>query len=281
MRKWVLSMAGGLLAAGNVAAETPQLTVVHEALEQAGFLVGTVPVGSKVTLDGKALWVGPKGEVVMGFDREAKPEAVLKICDADKACESETLQIEQRTYVTQNVKGIPPKTVEPNPDEVKLVEADNIATAAARTVAAKNADARFAFMDGFKKPIDGPTPTSGVFGSRRTYNGQERSWHKGHDFAAKTGTPIQAPADGTVRLARRTFMSGNLIMLDHGGGVTTVYAHLSEMGVKVGDEVKEGDVIGKVGTTGRSSGPHLHWGAYWQNVAIDPILWVENGSKAH
>jgi murein DD-endopeptidase MepM/ murein hydrolase activator NlpD len=77
-----------------------------------------------------------------------------------------------------------------------------------------------------------------------------------------------------VRLARETFMSGNLILLDHGGGITTAYAHLSQMDVKVGDTVKAGEVIGKVGTTGRSSGPHLHWGAYWKNVAIDPILWV-------
>ena len=88
------------------------------------------------------------------------------------------------------------------------------------------------------------------------------------------GTPIKAPADGIVRLARDTFMSGNLVMLDHGGAVTSVYAHMDRMDVKVGDEVKAGDVIGKVGTTGRSSGPHLHWGMYWKNVPIDPILWV-------
>lgn len=274
MKQVILGVVGGLMLASSALAEGPQMTVVREALEQAGFLIGKVPVGSTVTLDGKALWVGKQGDVVMGFDREAKPEAELKICDADKACSSQTLQIEQRTYITQNVKGIPQETVEPDKSELTLIEADNKATAAAKTVAEKGAGERLAFLDVFVKPIEGPTPNTGVFGSRRTYNGEERSWHKGHDFAAKTGTPVKAPAAGVVRLARSTFMSGNLIMLDHGGAITTVYAHLSEMDVKVGDVVKEGDVIGKVGTTGRSSGPHLHWGAYWQNTAIDPILWV-------
>lgn len=261
-----------LLAAGGVQAEAPDVTMVRQALEQGGFFVARVPAGSTVTLDGDALVVGPKGEVMAGFDRAAKSKAVLKVCDVAGECTETVLDVKARTFVTQNVKGIPPKTVDPDPKELARMKDDNAATQSARDKAREGATWRSAFMDGFVLPIK--APTSGVYGSRRTYNGQERSWHKGHDLAAKTGTPVKAPADGIVRLARDTFMSGNLIMLDHGGGLTTVYAHLHTMGVKVGDSVKTGDVIGTVGSTGRSSGPHLHWGAYWKNTAIDPILWV-------
>lgn len=271
MRKMVLGLFGAVLTVGGVQAEPPKVTMVHEALEQGGFFVGKVTPGSKVTLDGKALWAGPEGEIVIGFDRAAGPKAVLKVCDAGQ-CDVDTLAVAKRIFKTQNVTGIPPKTVEPSKAEELQIAEDNKATQAAKDSAAAGASERVAFMDGFALPVNGPT--SGVFGSRRTYNGQERSWHKGHDLAVPTGTPVKAPADGVVRLARSTFMSGNLIMLDHGGGVTTVYAHLSEMNVAVGDKVSAGDVIGKVGTTGRSSGPHLHWGAYWRNVPIDPILWV-------
>lgn len=259
-------------AAASAWAEAPEIAVVRQALEQGGFFVARVPVGSTVTLDGEKLMVGPKGEVMAGFDRAAKPKATLKVCDVAGECAEKDLTLKARTFVTQNVKGIPPKTVDPDPKELARMKADNAATQAGRDKAWEGAKWRSAFADGFVLPIK--APTSGVYGSRRTYNGQERSWHKGHDLAAKTGTPVKAPADGIVRLARDTFMSGNLIMLDHGGGLTTVYAHLHTMGVKVGDSVKVGDVIGTVGTTGRSSGPHLHWGAYWKNVAIDPILWV-------
>ena len=273
MKTMIVGVFGAALVAGSaMAQDAPEVRQVRGALEQGGFFVGQVAVGSTVMLDGNPLWVGPKGEVVIGFDREAKAQWVLKVCDRADICVSKDLNVAKRPFQTQNVKGVPPKSVDPDPKELEIMAEDNKATQAARDQAAVGASWRVAFMDGFRLPIQ--TPTSGVFGSRRTYNGQERSWHKGHDLAAKTGTPVKAPADGIVRLARNTFMSGNLILLDHGGAITTVYAHLNEMDVKVGDTVKAGEVIGKVGTTGRSSGPHLHWGAYWRNTPIDPILWV-------
>jgi murein DD-endopeptidase MepM/ murein hydrolase activator NlpD len=266
----LMVMAMALMATSAMAA--PEVAMVRSKLVQGGFYAAEVAPGSTVTLDGASLIVGPKGEVVFGIDRNAKPKAELKVCGVDGACATQVLTIAKREFKTQNVTGIPPKTVDPDPAEVARTEADSKATQAARDKALEGAKWRSSYMAGFALPTTGPT--SGVYGSRRTYNGQERSWHKGHDLAAKTGTPVYAPADGVVRLARDTFMSGNLIMLDHGGGITTVYAHLSAMDVKVGDTVKAGELIGKVGTTGRSSGPHLHWGAYWKNVAIDPILWV-------
>ncbi|MBI1309087.1 MAG: peptidoglycan DD-metalloendopeptidase family protein [Proteobacteria bacterium] len=156
-----------------------------------------------------------------------------------------------------------------------MIAADNKAIGAARVVAERHDEKQYGdFAKPFLLPVKGGV-TSGVFGSRRTYNGEEHSWHRGHDLAAPRGTEVRAPAAGVVRLARMTFLTGNLLMLDHGAGVTSVYAHLAKMNVKVGDKVVAGQVIGRVGTTGRSTGPHLHWGMYWQNHPIDPILWVK------
>ncbi len=264
-------MAAVLVWLGTAAwAAAPQ--VVRQDLQPGGFYVAKVAAGATVKLNGTEVETGPGGELVLGFDRNAEPRQVLAVCPAQAACVETILQLKPRSYVTQNVTKVPAKTVEPDPAQVARVKADNAATAAARAKAREGARWRTAYMDAFVLPLE--APTSGVFGSRRTYNGQERSWHRGHDLAAPTGTPVRAPADGIVRLARDTFMSGNLIMLDHGGALTSVYAHLDSMDVKVGDGVKAGEIVGRVGTTGRSSGPHLHWGMYWQNTAIDPILWV-------
>ncbi|MDE0724133.1 MAG: M23 family metallopeptidase [Alphaproteobacteria bacterium] len=127
-------------------------------------------------------------------------------------------------------------------------------------------------MQSFIQPVEGYR-ISGVYGSRRVFNGQERSWHKGTDFAAPTGTSVKAPADAVVTLALAdSFFNGNLIVLDHGHQVYTIYAHLDKMDVKKGDLVKQGVKIGEVGSTGRSTGPHLHWGLYWRNMALDPNL---------
>jgi murein DD-endopeptidase MepM/ murein hydrolase activator NlpD len=155
--------------------------------------------------------------------------------------------------------------------------ADNAAIAAARraTLAAATRGevaGGLGFLERFRRPSVGPI--TGVYGSARLFDGAERSWHKGVDYAAPTGTPVVAPAAGVVRLARSTFMSGNLVMLDHGANLTSLYAHLDTMAVKVGQVVQAGDRLGTVGTTGRSSGPHLHWGLYVGPVALDPQFWV-------
>lgn len=268
---------------GAAAGNRPQLKILHKALQQGGFVVGQVTgqpaINAVVSFNGQTVPVMADGMFVVGFDRFQKNANTLKACLPDKkaeSCTTQTLTVAQRSYKVQRVTNVPQKTVEPNPEETKQVEEDNKITAQARATAWQQATQAEGFAGGFRLPVKGPT--SGVFGSRRTYNGQERSWHRGHDLAAPTGTPVYAPAAGVVRMARPTFMSGNLLMLDHGGGLTTVYAHLSEMEVENGQTVTAGERIGRVGTTGRSSGPHLHWGMYWQNTPLDPILWVAGGN---
>jgi len=123
-------------------------------------------------------------------------------------------------------------------------------------------------------PLD-PLPEGGRFGARRFFNGEPRSPHTGADFHAAAGTPVHAVADGVVALAADHFFSGNSVFLDHGDGLITMYFHLSEIDVEEGQRVERGQVIGKVGSTGRATGPHLHFGIRWRGERIDPTMLLD------
>ncbi len=124
------------------------------------------------------------------------------------------------------------------------------------------------------------TPLSGrissIFGKRRYYNGKAKSPHKGTDIAAKRGTPIVASQSGKVALREDLFFNGNTIYLDHGEGVISIYSHMQKFAVNNGDEVQKGDVIGYVGTTGRSTGPHLHFGIILNGAAVNPGFFIKD-----
>ena len=127
----------------------------------------------------------------------------------------------------------------------------------------------------FSLPLGAPLekmPPGGRFGAKRIINGEPRSPHTGADYAVPQGTPVLAVEDAIVALAGEFFFSGNAVFLDHGNGLISMYFHLHEVFVEQGDEVSRGDVIGAVGSTGRSTGPHLHFGVRWQGERIDPAL---------
>ncbi len=117
-----------------------------------------------------------------------------------------------------------------------------------------------------------PLPAAGGFGARRFFNDQPRSPHSGADFAAAAGTPVLASAAGRVVLADDLFFSGESVFIDHGAGLVTMYFHLSERLVEEGAEVRRGQAVGRVGATGRASGPHLHFGVRWRGARLDPTL---------
>lgn len=138
------------------------------------------------------------------------------------------------------------------------------------------------FSDGLPSNLifDAPVPgrQSSPFGLRRYFNGEPRNPHSGLDFAAPTGTPVKSPADGRVLLIGNFYFNGQTIFIDHGQGVITMFCHLSEISYLPGDTVKRGEVVGKVGNTGRSTGPHLHWNVSLNNARVDPALFLTSSA---
>jgi murein DD-endopeptidase MepM/ murein hydrolase activator NlpD len=126
----------------------------------------------------------------------------------------------------------------------------------------------------FRIPLDGVT-TGSNFGKRRILNGNPGSPHGGMDLPGATGTPVHAAQRGRVALAEELFFSGNTVVIDHGLGIYTFYGHLSEIDVKAGDALETGTVLGRVGATGRVTGPHLHWGLTVERARVNPLLLVK------
>ncbi len=135
------------------------------------------------------------------------------------------------------------------------------------------------FESGFTWPAVGPI--SGVFGSQRVLNGEPKRPHFGVDIAAAPGTPVMAPADGVVAIAHPDmYYTGGTVLIDHGHGLTSVYSHLREVSVKEGARLRQGDNIGRIGATGRATGPHLDWRINWFDQRLDPALLVPPMPKA-
>ena len=127
------------------------------------------------------------------------------------------------------------------------------------------------------KPVDGPY--SSAFGLKRFFNGQARKPHSGIDIAAPEGAPIKAPADGTIALTGDFFFNGNSVFIDHGQGLISMMCHMSRIDVKEGDVIKQGDLIGAVGKTGRATGPHLHWTVSLNNARVNPKLLLKKDDQ--
>lgn len=238
---------------------------ISGAFKQGGFIYGFTTPHTQVTLNELSTTADERGFFIFGLERNFPAEATLTA-----ATGTQTLLIEPRTYQTQNVRGAPKRKVDPHPEDLARIQADSAAIKQARSVFEPLnilPAARFSW------PVS--DTVSGVYGSRRLFDGKERSWHKGFDIAAPTGTPVHAPADGVVRLALAdSFFNGNLVILDHGHQFMTLYAHLDSLAVTTGQTVTQGEKLGEVGSTGRSTGPHLHWGLYWRDIALDPALLI-------
>ena len=238
-------------------------------LLQGGMVLGQTEPGAAVTLDGRTVRVAADGRFVFGFNWDYAGTARLVVRLPDGGSEERLLQVAKRQYREQRIDGLPPKMVTPPDDVLARIRRENAAIAEVR--ARDNVTPWFA--GGFVWPVKGII--TGVFGSRRVLNGEPRRPHFGIDIAAPTGTPVLAPADGMVALAEQDlYFTGGTVMLDHGHGLTTVYSHLQDVSVAVGRELRQGDVIGTVGATGRATGPHLDWRLNWFDQRLDPALVV-------
>lgn len=237
------------------------------AFIQGGLVVAHAPGAQSALLDGRPVTVAPDGTFVFGIGADAKPEARLVVRYGDGFEEMHTLPVKRQIWKVERVDGLPPAMVNPPPAIQARIARDNALIANAR----KDQTPETWFAGGFAWPVVGRI--SGVFGSRRILNGQPMSPHWGLDIAMPNGTPVGAPAPGRVTLAESDlYYTGGTIILDHGYGVTSTYAHLSKVGVKVGQTVQTGEPIGAVGATGRVTGAHLHWTINWFDVRIDPAL---------
>lgn len=239
-------------------------------------LPATIQQGELLTLtlcpNTEVEWLGVRtrsdaqGRVVIGVGRD--------ITQADLAVAGQPIQhvkIKLRNYNISRVEGVPAKTVTPPQSQI-----DRIVAEQKKVIAAK---ATVVNSDAWSHPAIWPVRgrISGVYGSQRFYNGNPGSPHYGLDIAVPVGTPVQAPIAGQVVLAEDDlFYSGGTIIVAHGQGLTSSFLHLSSVDVKVGDWVNQGDVIAKVGATGRASGPHLDWRMNWYSQRVDTQLLLPN-----
>jgi murein DD-endopeptidase MepM/ murein hydrolase activator NlpD len=236
---------------------------------QGGLIVGQAAPGARIAVDGRAVRVAPDGRFLIGFGREAGPNAILAVIWPDGTQERRALDIAPRAYDIQRIDGLPERLVSPAPEDLARIKQDSTRIAAVR----QRDTAETMFASGFAWPAIGAI--SGVYGSQRILNGQPRQPHFGVDIAAPTGTPVAAPADAIVVLTDEAmFFTGKTLMLDHGHGLTSVFAHLSEIAVGDGERVRKGQIVGRLGATGRVTGAHLHWGMALFGVQLDPALLV-------
>jgi murein DD-endopeptidase MepM/ murein hydrolase activator NlpD len=209
---------------------------------------------------------GRTWQVLVGIDLDVKAGTHPVEVDAGAAATRVTysLVVKPRRFPTRTLK-VDPNLVNPPPEEM-----ERIAREARELRRLWDAPPSAKLWTGpFVRPV--PDEANSSFGTRSIYNGQARSPHGGTDFLSPTGRPIKAPNAGRVALAGSLYFTGGTVVIDHGLGVFSLFAHLSAVGVREGDIVKTGDVIGAVGATGRVTGPHLHWTARVGGARVDPL----------
>ncbi|MCA0200806.1 MAG: M23 family metallopeptidase [Proteobacteria bacterium] len=238
---------------------------VEGRLEQGGVVLGTAPAGSTVQFKDHNIPVADDGRFVLGLDRDAPATAEIVIKSQAGERETRTIGIAKRAWDRELIDEVPQNLVTPDPKTAKQIAEDSERLRKARAVLEKGA----LYRTGFVKPATGAITAK--FGSSRVLNGKPTAFHSGLDIGANTGAAVHAAADGKVVLIDADMvLSGQTVMIDHGYGLKSIYIHLSKIAVTEGQSVKQGDVIGNVGETGRVTGPHLYFGMSWFDERIDP-----------
>ncbi len=232
---------------------------------QGHFIIGKTEPNSKVKIGKKQVKVSKDGYFAFGLARDRKYDVVITI-EKNGVKEKITKRVQKRKYNIQKIDGLEEKKVTPPEEVYERINKENKLIAKARAI---NSDLDF-FRNKFIIPVDDAIIT-GVYGSQRILNGEPKWPHYGLDFAQKEGAPVNAMLNGTVTLAEADlFYTGGTLIFDHGHGISTLYMHMLDIFVEKGQKVKQGDIIGTVGSTGRATGPHLDVRLNWFDVRLDP-----------
>ena len=237
---------------------------------QGHFIIGKTEPDTKVLIGKKEVKVSKNGYFVFGIDRDRKFDVLItKILNGNK--EKIIKKVFKRKYKIQRIDGLDESKVTPPEEVYKRIKEENNRIGEARAI---NSDLVF-FKDKFIMPVEGIT--TGVYGSQRILNGKPKWPHYGIDIAAKQGTNIKSSGTGVVTMAEDDlYYTGGTIIMDHGHGISTIYSHLETVIVSVGDKINQGDIIGTVGSTGRSTGPHLDFRINWFQTRLDPMSVLPN-----
>jgi murein DD-endopeptidase MepM/ murein hydrolase activator NlpD len=238
-----------------------------DRLPQQGSLArGRVPAGTKrLVVNGQDVDIAPDGRFIIGFGRDYDATAIIVAYLDDGSNVTERASVAKRAWKVENLTTVR-RYSQPDAEfqARRPAELDQINAARGTPVVS----------DGWRQNFIWPAKgrISGQFGAQRIYAGEPGSPHSGVDVAGGVGAPVVAPADGVVTLAAASpfTLEGNLLIIDHGMGLDSSFLHLSKIHVKKGDIVKQGQLVGAIGATGRASGPHLHWGMKWKAERIDP-----------
>ena len=227
---------------------------------EGGVITGNLENVSKLKIDNKQVEVFEKGRFIYAFGRKYKDNVKIEINDKVKK-----FTVSKKKYKIENIKGLPRKKVEPSKEDLNKIISDQNKIKKAKLIGYKTR----LFNEKFILPSKGRM--SGFYGSQRILNSKPRRPHAGIDIAAKEGTTVIAPSSGIIKLVEEDmFFTGNTVIMDHGLGLISIFAHLKEVFVGKGEKVLQGEKIGSIGMTGRATGPHLHWGVYLNNTSVDP-----------
>ena len=232
---------------------------------QGNLIVGNTEPGSKILIDNKEIKVSSRGFFAFGLSKNRKTDVTIEVV-TNGISKNIVKKVYKKEYRIQKINGLPSKQVTPPKKVYERIKNDNRLIGKARAI-----DSNLTyFSNEFIVPIKNAIIT-GVYGSQRILNGIPKSPHYGLDFASKEGTKIKAMLDGVVTLSENDlYYTGGTIIFDHGHGVSTLYMHMKDIFVKKGQKIKQGEFIGTVGKTGRSTGAHLDVRLNWFDVKLDP-----------
>tara|TARA_A100001011_G_C14152845_1_gene774767 strand:+ start:189 stop:986 length:798 start_codon:yes stop_codon:yes gene_type:complete len=238
---------------------------------QGHFIIGKTEPKSKVWIDKRSVKVSEDGFFAFGIDRDRKYDVVITN-EKDGKKVKIIKKVQKREYKIQKIDGLPEKKVTPPKEVYERIKKENKIISNARSI---NSNLTF-FKNKFIFPLDNAIIT-GVYGSQRILNGKPKWPHYGVDFAAKEGTQIRAMLDGMATMVEKDlFYTGGTLIFDHGHGISTLYMHMKEIYVEENQKVKQGEIIGTVGSTGRSTGAHLDVRLNWFGTRLDPMTVLNN-----